>query len=263
VRPLGVLLLTLVVGGSAAAQPSPPPVAEPARSREVEFLSRFDFQLGMEHLVSRDPRFFWDAQLGGELDFVDYGRGRLTFTAEYEAMLGHEFRMFDPNQGNYTLAGSLSARAGAVEVAGAFHHVSRHLSDRPKRHAVDWNMVGGRVRSAIARGRTALQTRAEVRGVVQRSFVDYRWELDADARAQVGVAARAAVIAAGGVRVLGVDGSRDRGTQYGVRGEGGVRLEGSSAAVELFLAAERRIDPYQLEFSTGSWAAVGFRLVSR
>jgi hypothetical protein len=98
---------------------------------------------------------------------------------------------------------------------------------------------------------------------VQRSFVDYLWELDAQAHGRVSVVTRTAVIAGGGVRVLGVDGSRDRGTQYGLRGEGGIRLEGRGAAVELFVGAERRIDPYQLEFATGSWVSAGFRLVGR
>jgi len=217
----------------------------------------------MEHLVDDDPRFVWDARFGSELDFIDFGRGRATFAAEYEVLLGDELRIFDPNQGIYTLAGSLSARLRAVEVAGVFHHVSRHLSDRPKRQAIDWNMAGARVRGTFGRGRSTLDTRVDVRGVVQRSYVDYRWELDAAARGRVRVAPRAAVVVAGGIRVLGVDGTRDRATQYGARGEGGVRLEGPAAAVELFVAAERRIDPYPLEFSTGSWVSAGFRLVSR
>ena len=68
-----------------------------------------------------------------------------------------EFRQFDPNQGNYTLEGSGSVRAGPIEVAGVFHHVSRHLSDRPKRFPVDWNMIGGRIRAATARGRSELR----------------------------------------------------------------------------------------------------------
>jgi hypothetical protein len=71
------------------------------------------------------------------------------------------------------------------------------------------------------------------------------------------------MVALGQLRVLGVDGSRGRGTQYGARGEGGVRLDGSAAALELFVAAERRIDPYQLEFSTATWLSAGFRLTSR
>ena len=71
-----------------------------------------------------------------------------------------------------------------------------------------------------------------------------------------------ALVSNGGFRVVGVDGSRDRGTQYGRRGEGGVRLDGRGAALELFVAAERRIDPYQLEFSTATWLTVGFRISS-
>jgi hypothetical protein len=60
-----------------------------------------------------------------------------------------------------------------------------------------------------------------------------------------------------------VDGSQNRGTQTGVRGEGGVRLEGRAGAVELYVAAERRIDPYPLEFNVDHWIGAGFRLLSR
>ena len=63
---------------------------------------------------SDDPRFVWDTNFGGELDFVDYGLGRTTFAANYEAVLGEEFRRFDPNQGNYLLDLSTSARAHGV-----------------------------------------------------------------------------------------------------------------------------------------------------
>ena len=247
----------------AAAQTTPAAGAAPPPNGRVAFLSRFDYVFGLQHLVSDDPRFVWDATFGGELDLVDYTRGRLTFEAEYEAGLGSEFQPFDPVQGTYTLAGVLSARARAVEVALVYHHVSRHLGDRPKRDPIDWNMLGARLRTRVARGRTELAARADVRGVVLRTFVDYRWELDADTRARVRLAERVAFITAGGLRVVGVNGSRNRGTQYGVRGEGGIRLEGTGAAVELFLGAERRIDPYLLEFGTGSWVTAGFRLVDR
>jgi hypothetical protein len=234
-----------------------------AQTPGVEVLPRFDFLVGMEYLVEDDPRFVWDGRFRGEVDFVDFGRGRATFTGEYEVLLGEELRAFDPNQGNYTLAGSLSARMRGVEVAGVFHHVSRHLSDRPKRQPIDWNMAGAHVYGAFARGRTEVESRLDVRGVVQRSYVDYRWELDTATRVQVRVSPHASALVSGGVRMLGVDGTRDRGTQYGARGEGGVRLEGQAAVVELFVAAERRIDPYQLEFSTRSWVSAGFRLRSR
>ena len=249
--------LALAAAAPAAAQtPAPRPAG-------TEFLSRFDFAFGLEHLVSDDQRFVWDARFGGELDLVDYGRGRLTFVAQYETVLGSEYQPFDPLQSIYTIEGALSARTGPVEVAGVLHHVSRHLGDRSKRDPIDRNMVGGRLLGGAVTGRTDWRGRVDLRGAVQKTFVDYRWEIDGDVRARVRLSPRAAVITGGGVRVLGVDGSRNRGTQYGGRGEGGVRLEGPNAAVELFVAAERRIDPYLLEFSTATWLTAGFRLVSR
>ena len=247
-----ILLLVLAAVPSAAAAQSPP-----------EFLSRFDFQFGLEHLVSDDPRFVWDASFGGDLDLVDYGRGRLTFVAEYETVLGSEYQPFDPLQGNYTIEGVLSARTGPVEVAAVLHHVSRHLGDRAKRDPIDRNMLGGRIWGGLTRGRTEWQGRLDLRGAVQKTFVDYRWELEAENHVRLQLTPRTAVITGGGVRVLGVDGSRNRGTQYGARGEGGVRLDGRGGAVELFVAAERRIDPFLLEFSTATWLTLGFRVVSR
>ena len=257
-----LVVLALAAGAAPGAAQTTTPPQPGAQASGVEFLPRFDFRMGLEHLVSDEKRFVWDANFGGDLDIVDYGRGSLTFLANYQAILGSEYRAFDPTQGNYTLEGSLSARADAFEVAGVFHHVSRHLSDRPKRVPVDWNMVGGRIRGGVLRGGTEVRARADLRGVVEHTLVDYRWELDTDVAARVALRPRVAAIATGGLRLLGVDGSRNRGTQYGYRGEGGVRLDGRGAALDLFIAAERRIDPYQLEFSTATWLIAGFRVSS-
>jgi hypothetical protein len=41
-----------------------------------------------------------------------------------------------------------------------------------------------------------------------------------------------------------------------------MRIDGRGAALELFIAAERRIDPFQLEFSTVTWMTAGFRISS-
>ena len=258
-----VLLLLALTAAPAAAQTTQAQGGAAPPGGGVAFLSRFDYLFGLEHLVSDDPRFVWDATFGGEVDLIDYTRGRLVFEAAYEAVLGSEYQPFDPEQGNYMLAGALSARAKGVEAAVVLHHVSRHLGDRAKTDPIDWNMVGARLRGDIARGPAAIELRADLRRAVLHTYVDYRWELDTDARARVRLTGRTAFVTAAGLRVIGVDGSRHRGTQYGARGEGGVRLEGSRAAVELFLAAERRIDPYQLEFSTRSWVIAGFRLVNR
>jgi hypothetical protein len=177
--------------------------------------------------------------------------------------MGEEFRKFDPNQGNYILEGALSARLAGVELAGVFYHQSRHLSDRPKEFAIDWNMIGGRARRSFTAGATHLDARADLRGTIQHSYVDYRWELDGRIRADRVVTPRLGVLASGMIRHLGVDGTRERGAQTGFRAEGGVRFDGSAAALELFIAVERRIDPYPLDFSTATWAAAGFRLLGR
>ena len=260
-RGISAALVILAAAAPATAQTTAPQAAQSPAG--TTFLSRFAFHVGMEHLSSPDPRFVWDAHWGGDLDLVDYGRGAVTFTAVYQTILGDEFREFDPNQGNYTLEGAASVRARPVEMAVVFHHVSRHLSDRPKRFPVDWNMLGARVRTGLTRGRTEVQSRLDLLSAVQKSFVDYRWELDGDARAQIRLTPRLAAVGVGGVRVVGVDGSRARGNQYGWRADGGIRLEGGAAALELFVAGERRIDPYQLEFSTATWFTTGFRLLSR
>jgi hypothetical protein len=98
---------------------------------------------------------------------------------------------------------------------------------------------------------------------VKHSFVDYRWELDTHVRADLLLWPAVGVLAAGGVRHLGTDGTAGRDGETGYRAEGGFRFEGGAGAVELFVAAERRIDPYPLEFGTATWMTAGFRLLSR
>ncbi len=238
--------------------------AAPASAQQaVEFLPRFDFYLVAERLSGDDRRFAWDADFGGELDVIDYGAGRLTFRANYEVVMGDQLRRFDPNQGNYILAGSASARAAGFELAGEFYHQSRHLSDRPKIAAVDWNMIGVRVMRDAARGRSEWQARADVRRVLQKSFVDYEWELDAEGRGRIGLRPGIGIITAVGARIIGVDGTRNRSTQTGFLAEGGVRIDGNAGAIEFFVAAERRIDPFPVEFGTVTWVKAGFRLLSR
>ncbi len=238
---------------------SPPASSTPPFS--LEFFSRFDSAISIERFsAADDERFVWSGIIGVDVDVIDYGVGRTAIVANSEVVMGREFRPFDPNQGNYILEASTSARTGGVELAAVFHHVSRHLSDRPKRRSVDWNMVGGRIIGDLQRGRTALHGRADIRGVIRRGLVDYRWEVDTDIGARVSLRPGLAAIARSSVRVLGVTGEANRGTQYGYRGEGGLSYEGRGATVDLFIAAERRVDPYQLELSTATWLTTGFRI---
>ncbi|HEX5107931.1 MAG TPA: hypothetical protein VFV95_05775 [Vicinamibacterales bacterium] len=250
--------LFALVPGRATAQSTPP--APPAAGR-VDYLTRFAFHFGAEHLSSDDPLYVWDANYGGEVDLVDYRAGRAIFYANYQVILGEELHAFDPNQGNYILGARVSARLHALEAALVFHHESRHLSDREKQQPVDWNMLGARLSRSFVWPRLFLDARADLRGVVQRSFVDYEWEIDLRAHGTIPVSPRVAVVSDVSLRHLGVDGSAGREGQTGARGEGGVRLSGGAGAVELFLAAERRIDPYPLQFGTIRWFSAGFRFV--
>ena len=257
-------VLTIVLLGWTTATSAQPAPSAPPRSPSVSFFTRGDFYLSAAHLGgSDDQRFRWDTNFGGELDLVDYTRGRLIFAANYEAVLGEELQKFDPIQGNYRIETALTARLKQVEVGAVFHHTSRHLGDRAKTQAVDWNMVGGRIDRSFLVDGTFLEAHADLRWTIQQSFVDYTWELDTLVRADRLLRPWVGVFAAGGVRHLGVDGTRNRGGQTGYVGQGGIRLEGSGAAVELFAGVERRIDPYPLEFSTATWMTAGFRFLSR
>jgi hypothetical protein len=229
----------------------------------VEFLPRAVFYMSAELLADEDPRLVWDTNFGGELDVIDYRAGRLTFAANYQAMLGEELRAFDPNQGNYILEGAASARLRQLEIAGVFYHQSRHLADRPKVDPIDWNMIGGRARGTFLAGAMYFDARADLRASIQRSFVDYEWEFDGRVRGDQLLRPGVGVMVAAWVRHLGVDGSRNRSGQTGLRGEAGLRFEGGAGAAELFVAAERRIDPYPLEFGSAVWVSAGFRLLSR
>jgi len=252
-------LLMVVCAAPARAQTEQPTES----TRNVEFMPRTAFHLAAEYLADEDPRYVWDADFGGELDVVDYGSGRFTFVGNYQVVLGEEIRSFDPNQGNYILAGFVSARIHGLEVAGQLYHQSRHLADRPKEEAVDWNMLGGRVLRGFAYRQATFDARADVRGVFMKTTVDYSWELDAGVRSDVKVRPQVGLLATVDVRYLGVDGSRDRGNQTGYRVEGGVRFEGRAGAIEVFVGGERRIDPYPVEVGVAQWVNAGFRLLSR
>jgi hypothetical protein len=247
-----ICALALVASASPAAAQSP-----------IQFFPRFDFQLSADHLSSDDTRFVWDTNFGGDMDFVDYGRGRTTFAANYEAVLGEAFRQFDPNQGTYLLDFSSSLRGRGFEVAALFHHTSRHLSDRFKRDPVDWNMLGASVGHDLRRGSMQVRAQGDVLGVLLKSNVDYNWEANGGVHVRVPLRSHISAISGGSVRLIGVDGSRGRGAQSGARGEAGLRFEGQGGAIELIVAAERRIDAYPFDISAISWFSAGFRFVSR
>jgi hypothetical protein len=255
--------------GLGALLLAPPAVAQPvalapeAPSGARGLLPRYRFYLSADALRSGDRRFDWDADVGGDLDLLDYGRGRVTALANFETVLGDQLREFDPNQGNYTLDLSASVRSGTTELALVFHHLSRHLSDRAKSFPIDWNMLGLRSSSEWTRAATRVQVDARSLWTLRRSFVDYRAEVGAGARVRRDVSRRLALVAGGELYGLLVDRRQfGRRHQGGGRVELGVRVAGAMGAVELFAGVERRVDADPLDPRPQSWGFLGFRLLS-
>ena len=227
-----------------------------------ELLPRFDFHLEARYLTSADPRFNWTFDFGADIDVARWQRSRAVFRADYEALAGEQFRRFDVNQSNYLLEGGILFRVAGMEIGPIWHHVSRHLSDRAKRFPIDWNMLAARAAGAWDTGATRFGVELDARKTVTNIFVDYDWEVEATARTITRLTTRYAFVGSGGLRIVAVDGSRERGTQAGGRADAGLRLSGRAASAELFAGVERRIDPYALEFATATWFLAGLRLTS-
>lgn len=258
----------MLIAGAAVAlaqQPGPQPLVGP--DPEFGFMSRYDFQLEANVLSGNDGRHFrWDTHFGGEFDLFNYVKGRATVVTDYQAVLGSEFRPFDPNQGIYILEPAGSWFFGRNEVSFVFHHVSRHLSDRPKTYAIAYNAALGRyLRKFVLPHNASVAVRASAGKITQRSQVDYTWTIDWDVMARRPMNPHLELYGRSTGEVFGVDPvvrQRD-GAQYTTRLELGTRVIGQKADLELFLGAEHRLDASAIDFVPVSWAIAGFRIVSK
>jgi hypothetical protein len=227
------------------------------------FLSRYDFLVLLEGLDTNDNRFSWDARVAADLDVVDYAVGRVAVMAEYEVLMGNEQQLFDPNQGLYTLEASSSFRAGPTEFAAVLDHVSRHLSDRANKRGIGMNVVGGRVLRRIPVGAGTLDLRADVGGLIRRSYVDYTWRARINLVARRPLTPRIGLLGRAFGENYGVNPEiAGREGQRGGRLEAGVRISGDAAALELFAGYERVVDADPLDRQPRRWAFGGFRVVN-
>lgn len=258
---LGIVAVLACTAPDARAQAAAP-AADPAP--RARFLTAYRFHLNASAFDTGDRRFSWTGELGGDVDLVDYRRGRLTAVAAYEVVVGSELRTFDPSQSNYTLDFGASYRYRRVEVTGLFHHVSRHRGDRVRERPIDWNMAGLRASAAFERRGWQVDVFGQVLDTILRTSVDY------DAEARAGVRGRrhlrGALWAQGAAEFVHVkteDDFNGRSQVSGGRLEAAVRLVGSAGALELFAAVERRVDPFPETTGHETWPLIGFRLVSR
>ena len=112
---------------------------------------------------------------GGDFDSSTTSRAGRRFLADYQALLGDEFRPFDPNQSNYTLEASSSWRAQArPSLPVAFNHVSRHLAIGPSVATVAGNSLGRACcRQVRPSGGDARSARRRRHGHRSARIVDY------------------------------------------------------------------------------------------
>jgi hypothetical protein len=247
----------------ALAQSPPPPSDVP------QFLPAADFSFTWLSLLTSDKRFDWDARVTFDIDIVDYGRGRVSFHTDYSAVLGRERHRYDLNQGNYAFKTAASYRVRPVEIAAVISHASRHLVDRDFVPAISWNEIGIRAGYASTkltgtspRSVPVLEGEVELTHAMQQAYVDYVWLTHVRFDARHPLNARASLVASGYGEVRGVD--------HLVRGErvcggwieGGIRLNGRAAAVELFGGYERRVDAYPTDRFRVRMFTLGFRIVS-
>jgi hypothetical protein len=264
---IGSLVNLIIAAGAvraAAQQPGPQPI-DSISPAEAEFLPRTNFQLAANWTTGGDPRFTWDSRFGGSADVLDYHFGRLGIVGDYEAVVGSERKNFDVNQGLYILEASTSGRYQTHEFSIVFHHVSRHLSDRPKARPTAWNVLEGRYLKNFDFSGTKVALVAGAGNVVTHVDVDYTWNLNVDVSVRHALRPRLDIYGRGLGETFGVDPAIRGRTEavHGGRFEGGVRLGARGGALELFAGVEHRMDADLHDYLPITWGVMGFRLVTK
>jgi hypothetical protein len=245
VIPLAAFLSLLATPGSAA-----PPA----------FLPDAFARLKAARYVPADDDQAWTGWIGAGADLVRAGRVTMELTADVETIIGTERRTFDANQANYHLAFAARVAAGRYEVTPFFHHVSRHVVDRPKAQAVDWNMVGVRASVPLpdGRGRVTLG----VGHTIQVSLVGYGWELTARGDAVLVKRDFGGLYAALDLRHVTAEPVPEfpRGSFTDWTLEGGARFSSGPRSLDTFAAFERRNDVFVETPGARDRLLLGFRI---
>ena len=216
---------------------------------------------GFSVLSSDDPRFAYIARVNADIDVVDYVSGRLNFYGSYEGVLGTERRRLDLNHENFVIETSATRRVRGAEFALAFHHVSRHLTDRQFDGVVAWNEATFRAAHALTARGTKYWGHADFGKVLNHSNVDYSWitrvEIDLDRPLN----RRTNFVATGQWTLAQIRDPATRFHQFGARAEAGIVFGGQKGGMEVYSAFEHRIDAYPTSRSRVHWWEIGFRLI--
>jgi hypothetical protein len=213
----------------------------------LELLPDVSAHLSAIRYAPADRDFQWSGWLGGGAGLLRWGRATLAGTADVETIIGDEDRAFDANQANYHLAAGVRIRVGTLSVYPLVFHESRHLVDRPKSAAVDWNMVGARLIGPLPRGlRVKGAFQLGVAHQFERAFVDYEWELVAATHAAVVPWDRGELFLEADARIVTTTNRapyhRDGFVDF--TGAAGVRVNREGRTFDVFVAYEHRNDVF-------------------
>jgi hypothetical protein len=260
VAALAAVLLATCVQWARAQAPAPALIVPAER---LGFLTRLNYHFELEGYSGSDSAFRGSGRFGGDFDFVGGPKGRANAAFDYEAVLGDELQPFDPNQGNYIIEVLGAGRVGEFEIAGLFHHTSRHLGDRFKDYGIAWNLLGPQCAWTRIGPVHAFQLQARALKALTHDAVDYSAEFSTDFLYRRRVRPRWSIVARGRALARTIDPSlSSRGTQAGGRGEFAFRIHGRRADLELYAGGERRIEAGALDPRPHTWALAGARLVS-
>lgn len=235
-----------------------------AGAQGVTLLPEGALRLSAVRYGKTEPQFKWSGWMGGGLGLARVAGATLRVDADVETIIGNERRTFDANQANYHLEASLRGALGATQVQVVYHHVSRHLEDRPKTQAVDWNLLGVRLGRRFA-GPWPLHVQLGLGHTTQVSLVGYGWELTGLAqveRALGGSGGGNAAYADVELRFVQADSTPafPRDSFLDARLETGLRLRRESSQARLFVAFERRNDVFLLQPGARSRVLLGLGL---
>ena len=234
-----------------------------AHAAELKFLPFLGPRLEAARYVPANEEFAWVGWIGASVDLMEKGQWSAYFTPDVETVLGHRIRSFEAVQANYSLEVGGRRSVGRGRLAMFFHHVSRHVQDRTKFQAVDWNMLG----LAYA---SPLPPKWNRRGAYSASFgvttlssgVDYNWEGRASIDLDLARKGSRALFVLAGLRFVGANPTTGfpRGEFADVRAEAGFRWFQESSQFALFVAYEHRNDALISSARVIDRTLVGFRI---
>ena len=233
----------------------------PLTGTAADFLPAVSLHLEAGRYAPVETDLHWTGTMGGGADVIGIGGFRGYIVGEVETIIGNTRRAFDATQANYHLETGGRFLVGGLTVNPFFHHVSRHLSDREKAPAVDWNMLGVRAEKWLGGHRPA-RIGGSVGHTTLASLVGYRWELTGHGDLEVFRAERTAGYAAARARFVTVDPEPElpRGDFLDWAVEGGFRFRNEHRVFEAFAAYERRNDVLLLVPSERTRGLFGIRI---